>query len=1318
MANTKYTGLTNYANYHTFSKLQVGNNVNFGGSINRSGHTVTNTDAWLDDVPFFNTFTTPSAALAAVGTSTVKYDLVSIAVGEGDIPAGLYRRNDVDNSAGDKTFTEIFTLYTIGTDTKDGAPVLLNKNEKAVVRVWSNQQLTLLNGSNNSNANSEEQAARIIIDGTPVEQFIAVPDVCRSGYPSNGYSIKVYNDGTPMTMDFGTVTNTFFDVPFAGVIMFGGGTDGSVYTIDCFEYIGDKLAAVNTKIADIQETIKDLTVEARAGIKSIVEGSGIKVDAADTLNPIISVDTDVIATAASVSELSQIVSEIQDTVDSGVVSSVSTSEAAATAGITIGGTSKDPEINIEIASVNSLEGNSYLVSGEVVYDAIEIAKSEISTSVFPALAEIKATTDDHETRIAAIEDTYATSESVTALGNTSLEASSTTGDDYQVKVSTSGTVANGLIINVDTKDIASAAALSALDTKVTEHIELAAGTYLEVEVVDSLDSVTEPKTNKLYLVPNTGKGNNVKDEYIYTNGAWELIGTTEVDLTPYAKTTDVEAALALKADQTALDSTNAEVAKKANSADVYTKTEIDTAQEATDTAIEAAAAKGQQGITDAAAAKSAADAAQIDATQALSDASFAQAAAETAQAEVDTLEGVVSALSQVVSDNKAAAESSIAAKADQTALDDTNATVAEHTTAIEALESFVGGSDASGESLSELLAKKVDNVTGGSNGITIATADTTDGRVATLSVTPDTAVTKDSVNVVTSGAVETAISASASTTLDSAKAYAEEQVEVLTAELNVGEVSAENTAVSVTQTNGKITAVTVTKGEIADKNTNLVDGGTVYAVSSALQTTVDKKLDSSTYTADKEAIEGRLDTAEGEIDTLQEFVNGANDAFAAKSTETVAANAQTSADKKLASITTSDARITLGTATADGDTKSVSIDLASTVATTTDGTAYSKTETDEAITTAVGTAIQSVSLAEGNTQTAISVATSDSNAVTFTVADNIATVDKVTVGEDGSITVDTEGDVYSKETIDKMVSEATPETYVKTVNDLQGDIKITDYRHDYGNGEHWTTVYPSIGTTIISEKEDGSLRIESDGLWCFKDAPYLDNYLPATKTIINGVLDDKTFINFEKCTAWSRPISGVSAILESFITDLPVLETGIGMFLGSSALHTFQGNLGSLNDAYSMFGECILSADSVMYIADGIKDWGVRDSEGSLTGTTDDKAHKITIDVDSTLTSDAEVAEYLMEIANKGWTVATNHTAFASASASDSTQNNVFVIARPVEDQGMATHTTADGKFVAVETAVSVIGIHQNQWTIFANIEDALAEWELTPITK
>lgn len=58
-------------------------------------------------------------------------------------------------------------------------------------------------------------------------------------------------------------------------------------------------------------------------------------------------------------------------------------------------------------------------------------------------------------------------------------------------------------------------------------------------VVDTLPAVGQP--NCIYLVPKQGgEAGNIKEEWIYVNNAWEKIGDTAVDLSEYAKTTDVE----------------------------------------------------------------------------------------------------------------------------------------------------------------------------------------------------------------------------------------------------------------------------------------------------------------------------------------------------------------------------------------------------------------------------------------------------------------------------------------------------------------------------------------------------------------------------------------------------------------------------------------------------------------------------------------------------------------------------------------------------------------------------------------------------------
>ena len=63
--------------------------------------------------------------------------------------------------------------------------------------------------------------------------------------------------------------------------------------------------------------------------------------------------------------------------------------------------------------------------------------------------------------------------------------------------------------------------------------ELVGGAGFDTVVVQELPASGDPKT--IYLVPKEESStNNVYDEYIYSAGAWEKIGDTEIDLTPYA----------------------------------------------------------------------------------------------------------------------------------------------------------------------------------------------------------------------------------------------------------------------------------------------------------------------------------------------------------------------------------------------------------------------------------------------------------------------------------------------------------------------------------------------------------------------------------------------------------------------------------------------------------------------------------------------------------------------------------------------------------------------------------------------------------------
>lgn len=83
---------------------------------------------------------------------------------------------------------------------------------------------------------------------------------------------------------------------------------------------------------------------------------------------------------------------------------------------------------------------------------------------------------------------------------------------------------------------------------VTDEVASAVGkiTSFEYKIVDSLPATAEGKKGVVYLVAHSGStNNNVYDEYIFlpaegsTAARYEKIGTTDIDLTPYAKKTEI-----------------------------------------------------------------------------------------------------------------------------------------------------------------------------------------------------------------------------------------------------------------------------------------------------------------------------------------------------------------------------------------------------------------------------------------------------------------------------------------------------------------------------------------------------------------------------------------------------------------------------------------------------------------------------------------------------------------------------------------------------------------------------------------------------------
>ena len=77
--------------------------------------------------------------------------------------------------------------------------------------------------------------------------------------------------------------------------------------------------------------------------------------------------------------------------------------------------------------------------------------------------------------------------------------------------------------------------------------EMIADAGFAVELVAQLPASGDPHT--IYFVPSSNpETSNVKDEFMYINGTWEQVGSTAIDLTPYATKTELNSGLALKQD--------------------------------------------------------------------------------------------------------------------------------------------------------------------------------------------------------------------------------------------------------------------------------------------------------------------------------------------------------------------------------------------------------------------------------------------------------------------------------------------------------------------------------------------------------------------------------------------------------------------------------------------------------------------------------------------------------------------------------------------------------------------------------------------------
>lgn len=224
------------------------------------------------------------------------------------------------------------------------------------------------------------------------------------------------------------------------------------------------------------------------------------------------------------------------------------------------------------SAVNSSSTHNQIPSAKAVWDALaaitpdgyEEFQNKV-TALEEALTGIQDPTNGILAQAKAYTDELANGQ-VTENKNAIVNLSGTKADK-------ASTLAGYGITNAYTKDEVNTAIQTAVAN--SEH--------LKREIVTALPSVATADTNTIYMlkVSDTSSTNRYK-EYMVINGVWELIGTSDVDLTGYATTEEVKAAKEEAIETAATDATN-----KAGAAQAAVEAQLETYKTSNDKAVSA-----------------------------------------------------------------------------------------------------------------------------------------------------------------------------------------------------------------------------------------------------------------------------------------------------------------------------------------------------------------------------------------------------------------------------------------------------------------------------------------------------------------------------------------------------------------------------------------------------------------------------------------------------------------------------------------------------------------------------------------------------------
>ena len=409
---------TKLSSFHTFSKTPVSANITLGNAINKAGHTVTGSEVWTDEIPYFGTMSGTEGAHALLSKDAQWGDTFKCS---GDNGNEYYKRNNTAWTEG-ATFE---SLWENVTDKFVDGYVFTNKTGKGVIVYHENKYITNLDSDNNANTDSENCAARLWSDldkeGKPlptgqtrlIEQFVGPTDKALNGMASVDYAPVINKKGVSKPLTEGT---DYSMLTVSGTVLWhvDRTNDGETYSISCFEYVGDK---VSDTISDIKRELGEIETAAGAGItvsdgSNIVTGTKsieIKGDKSASVSVAEGTDKTVVTVSVDTSNLAT-KSEVAEQV-AGAKVTLSSNKATANTGITIdndGKESKTFTIGIDqnvIATKKSVDDLSGVVDGINTKLSNLESLPKFKVQVVSALPE--TLTADMENTIFLIEDASA-----------------------------------------------------------------------------------------------------------------------------------------------------------------------------------------------------------------------------------------------------------------------------------------------------------------------------------------------------------------------------------------------------------------------------------------------------------------------------------------------------------------------------------------------------------------------------------------------------------------------------------------------------------------------------------------------------------------------------------------------------------------------------------------------------------------------------------------------------------------------------------------------------------------------------------------------